>query len=33
MVFTGKVEEDVLDQNGNKIGVNWLEIEPITLLK
>ena len=33
MVFTGKVAEDVLDQHGNKIGVQWLEIDPITLQK
>ena len=33
MVFSGKVEEDILDQNGNKIGIRWLEIEPITLQK
>ncbi len=33
MVYTGKIAQDRLDPQGWKIGVNWIDIEPITLLK
>ena len=33
MVYTGKIAQDRLDPQGNKIGVNWIGIDPITLLK
>ena len=31
MVYTGKIAQDVLDKDGNLVGVTWQDIEPITL--
>ena len=33
MTYSGKISQDLLDQNGNKTGVSWQSIEPITLYK
>jgi|GEM_PF-995788 len=33
MVYAGKIAQDRLDPQGSKTGVNWIDIEPITLLK
>ena len=33
MTYTGKIPQDRLDPQGWKIGVGWIAIEPITLLK
>ena len=33
MVYAGKIAQDVLDADGNRIGVSWLDIDPITLLE
>ena len=33
MTYTGKISQDLVDQNGNKVGVSWQDIQPITLYK
>lgn len=32
MTYTGKIAQDLLDANGARVGVQWLDIDPITLL-
>lgn len=32
MVYTGKISQDLVDQDGNRTGVVWQDIAPITLL-
>lgn len=33
MTYTGKIDQDILDQSGRKSGVSWQDIDPITLLE
>lgn len=32
MVYTGKISQDLVDQDGNRTGIVWQDIAPITLL-
>ena len=32
MTYTGRIAQDVLDNNGVRIAIQWLDIDPITLL-
>jgi sigma54-dependent transcription regulator len=32
MTYTGKIAQDSVDAEGNRIGVSWQDIDPITLL-
>lgn len=32
MTYTGKIDQDILGQDGRKTGVSWQDIDPITLL-
>ena len=32
MTYTGRIAQDVLDRDGVRIGVQWMDIDPITLL-
>ena len=32
MVYSGKISQDLVDQDGNRTGIVWQSIAPITLL-
>lgn len=32
MVYTGKIAQDIVDKDGNRTGIVWQDIDPITLL-
>ena len=32
MTYTGKIGQDILNKDGERTSVQWLDIEPITLL-
>ena len=32
MIYTGKISQDLVDADGNRTGIVWQDIAPITLL-
>ena len=32
MTYEGKIAQDLLDKNGVRVGVQWMEVDPVTLL-